>query len=528
MDLGEDSSNTSIKQFCTDPVVREFEQCYRALLESNPNAVCIHHEGSIVYANPAALKLAGISRIHEVIGTSIFDFVHSSSKPVIEERIRKMQETGQTPEILELTCIWPNGSTSDVEVISTPVPWHGIPAIQFILHDVTEHKRWERQLAESEQRFHELADSMPQIVWMAGPDGKIDYLNKKFYEQTGLTQEEVNAASDIWKLILHPDDAEATSQNWEDCSKSGDTFEMAYRYRVQKTDAFRWHLGRALPIKDPQGNVVRWFGTCTDIHRQKTTEAELEKAKAALSKATKTLEKKVDSRTSKLNASIKSMEDFCYSIAHNLRAPVRAMQGFSVALLEDYGPVLDQSGHDYISRIHSAATNMDTLILDLLAYGRIDHQDLTLRPIYLHNAMELIIRHHVTETKEVEASFHLAHLNFSINADENMLRHIFVNLFSNAVKFAKPGEKPHIEVSAEEREDMIHISVRDNGIGISPEYQRKIFYAFERLHADDYAGTGIGLAIARKAAERLGGKLGVQSEVNHGSCFWVELPKAAS
>lgn len=527
MDSGENASNTA-QQFCSEPAARDFEQCYRALLESSPNPVGVHQNGHIVYANPAALKLAGVSQVHEVLGTSIYDFIDPESKPIIEERLRQMQQTGQPPPVLEVRCVWPNGATSDVEIISTPVPWHGAPGVQFILHDITEHKHWERELAESEARFHQLADSMPQIVWMAGADGRIDYRNNRFVEQTGIPLEEAACAKNIWRLTLHPDDAEAATKNWAHSVHTGTVFEMEYRYRVRKTDAFCWYLGRALPIKNDQGKVIRWFGTCTNIHQQKITEAELEKAKAALAHAAKTLEKKVESRTTKLNASIKSMEDFCYSIAHNLRAPVRAMQGFSTALFEDYGEVLDHAGHDFVLRIHRAATNMDTLILDLLAYGRIDHQDLTLHPIYLRDTIELIINHLISEFEEVHVSFRLSQLDFKIIADENMLRHIFVNLFSNAIKFAKPGEDPRIEVSAREENETIRILVHDYGIGVSPEYQKRIFHAFERLHSDNYTGTGIGLAIARKAAERLGGKMGVESELNSGSCFWIELPKAGS
>ncbi|MFN7139436.1 MAG: PAS domain S-box protein [Limisphaerales bacterium] len=524
---GGNKSGVSEQRLCSEETAREFEQCFRALLESSPNPVCVHQNGHIVYANPAALKLAGVQNIHEVIGSSIFDFVHPDSRELLQERIRWMRETNQPPPIIELQCTWPNGSTSDVEVISTPVPWHGVAAVQFILHDITEHKRWERQLAESEARFHQLADSMPQIVWMARADGTIDYRNQKFYELTGLTEQETLGTVDIWSQILHPDDAAIANESWIQSVGSGKTFEMEYRYRIARSETYRWYLGRALPITNERGEVLRWFGTCTDIHRQKMTEAELEKARTALARSARTLEKRVDSRTAKLRASIKSMEDFCYSISHNLRAPVRALQGFSTALIEDYGYLLDDLGKDYLKRIHRAAANMDTLILDLLAYGRIDHQEMSLQPIHLRDALELILLHIKPAIEESKAQVDLSQLNYKVIGDNNMLRHIFVHFLTNAIKFTPEHQPPRINIWADDKVKFVRVSVRDNGIGISPEHQQRIFHAFERLHVQDvYAGTGIGLAIARKAAERIGGRVGVESELGKGSCFWVELPKA--
>ncbi len=522
----EEGNRTHTPAELVSRVADEFEERYRALLEQSPNPVCVHQNGRLVYANAAALKLTGFRGIHELIGASIFDFVPPESHPIIKDRIRLMHETGQPPPLIELNCNWPNGSHSEVEIIAMPVPWHGETAIQIILRDITEQKRAERRLQESERLFHQLADSMPQIVWMAKPDGTIDYRNAKFFDQTGLTRDEAEAALVIWPLVLHPHDVQRATEKWFRCVRDGVPFEMEYRYK-KKGDGYRWHLGRALPIKDEHGDVIRWFGTCTDIHHIKTTELELEQARQDLANSKKSLQKEVSSRSAKLNASIKSMEDFCYSIAHNLRAPVRAMQGFSTALLEDYHHTLDPAGLDYIERIHHSAANMDSLILDLLAYGRVDHQEVTLQTIHLHDAIELILRHMMPDVKESEAKFELENLNFQLTADENMLRYIFLNLFSNAIKFSKPGETPSVRIWAEEIDDKIKVVVQDNGIGIQPDHQQRIFYAFERLNVvDQYPGTGIGLAIARKATARLGGKMGVESQVNKGSCFWVELPKA--
>jgi PAS domain S-box-containing protein len=238
------------------------------------------------------------------------------------------------------------------------------------------------------------------------------------------------------------------------------------------------------------------------------------------------LERQVRERTADLQAANARLEAFAFSVAHDLRAPLRGMHGLSQALLEDYGERLDEVGRDYAERIVQEATSMDTLIQDLLAYGRLSHIELPVKPVDLREVVDSALHVVREEAAEREAVIDVdAHLP-TVTGNRSVLVQVFTNLLSNAIKFG--GTRPRIRVWAETRDNGIaHIWMEDQGIGIAPEHQERIFGVFERLHGvETYPGTGIGLAIVRKGIERLGGHVGVESAEGRGSRFWVELPKA--
>ena len=238
------------------------------------------------------------------------------------------------------------------------------------------------------------------------------------------------------------------------------------------------------------------------------------------------LEHKVRERTADLQAVNARLEAFAFSVAHDLRAPLRGMHGLAQALVEDYGDRLDVTGRDYARRIVDEATSMDGLINDLLAYGRLSHVELAIAPVDLQQVLEsslYAVRDDVQRSGghvEIEPGLP------TVQGNRSVLIQVFSNLLSNAVKFG--GREPHVRVWAEAREARIaHVWVEDQGIGIAPEHQDRIFGVFERLHgAETYPGTGIGLAIVKKGIERLGGRVGVESQEGRGSRFWVELPRA--
>lgn len=239
------------------------------------------------------------------------------------------------------------------------------------------------------------------------------------------------------------------------------------------------------------------------------------------------LEDQVRARTAELDERNDELEAFGYSISHDLRAPLRAMQGFSQALLEDCGDRLDAMGREYAERIIAGARRMDELIRDLLAYSRVSRAELQLMGVPLTP---------VAHSALAELSGPLRARNAKVRVDEPLhavmghpatLSQVFTNLLGNGLKFVPPERTPELRIRTERHNGLVRVWVEDNGIGIAPEHQAQIFRVFERLHsADDYPGTGIGLAIVRKAVERMGGQVGVESMPGHGSRFWVELQAA--
>jgi len=276
------------------------------------------------------------------------------------------------------------------------------------------------------------------------------------------------------------------------------------------------------------------------------------------------LEQRVIERTAALQEANTELEAFTYSVSHDLRAPLRAMQGFAQALLEDYPDRLDALGQDYAQRIVSAASRMDTLINELLAYSRLSRAELHLRPLSLTTAVEEALAQVEAEIQEKHALMRVEEPLLDVIGHRTTLVQVVANLLTNAIKFVAPGIQPQVRIWTEElpqaqehrstgaREystyyllpsaelrskpttyhslapsNWVRLWIEDNGIGIAPQYQQRIFRVFERLHGvDSYPGTGIGLAIARKGVERMGGRVGVESQTGQGSRFWIELPKA--
>jgi signal transduction histidine kinase len=239
------------------------------------------------------------------------------------------------------------------------------------------------------------------------------------------------------------------------------------------------------------------------------------------------LETRVTTRTTELQERNEELESFAYSISHDLRAPLRAMDGFSQALLEEYGDKLDATGRQYAERVKAGARRMDLLIRDLLAYSKMTRADIKVGPIEL----ERVIRSALEQVEEdargrgarVVVEEHLP----PVLGHESTLTQVVMNLLANGIKFVPAGRIPELRIRTESRDGLVRLWILDNGIGIPSEYHERIFRVFERLHrVDEYPGTGIGLAIVRKGVERMGGRVGLESEPDRGTSFWIDLPRA--
>ncbi len=266
-----------------------------------------------------------------------------------------------------------------------------------------------------------------------------------------------------------------------------------------------------------------------EIAARARIQEELVKAQSELSDYAATLESKVEERTTNLRESLQALENVLYHVAHDLRAPLRTMQGFITLLLEEHGGHFDPEGRDYARRVIDATSRMDILIRDLLDYGRLGHAKLPIHPVDTEKALNAALQQLVDVTAAKGASVLVQRPLPPVMANENVLRQILFNLLSNALIYVAPGIPPRIEVWAVIEGNNVRLSIKDNGIGICPEYHEKIFELFERLQgAEDVRGTGIGLAIVCKGAQRMKGQVGVESEPGKGSRFWVELPLASS
>jgi signal transduction histidine kinase len=259
---------------------------------------------------------------------------------------------------------------------------------------------------------------------------------------------------------------------------------------------------------------------------QKEAKEELAKAREQLRHYADNLEIKVAERTAELRESVSELESMSYTLVHDLRAPLRAMRGFALALEDDYAGKLDAPAKDYLHRISKASSRMDDLIQDVLALGSVIRLPVKMETVNLESLVDDIIEDY-PHLDVSHAEYLIDRPLHSVHGNRALLVQCISNLLGNAVKFVKAGQKVTVRIWTKKSGQKIRFNIRDNGIGIPVSLHRRIFEPFQRGHPElPVEGTGIGLTVVKKAAERMGGQIGVESEAGKGSRFWIELDAA--
>ncbi len=279
-----------------------------------------------------------------------------------------------------------------------------------------------------------------------------------------------------------------------------------------------WVSMNARLVRNEAGQPLFIEGSITDISDRKQAEEEIRRLNAEL-------EQRVIERTDQLESAIKELEAFSYTVSHNLRAPLRHIDGFLELLQQRTAPTLDEQSRHYLDTISGAAKRMGLLIDDLLAFLRMGRHELSQMPVNLGELVQDVIRELEPETLGRVIHWHVADLPV-VTGDRVMLRMVLVNLILNALKFTRPREQAEIEIGCQLGQGETVVFVRDNGVGFDMQYVDKLFGVFQRLHrADEFEGTGIGLANVRRIISRHGGKTWAEGAVNQGATFYFSLPQ---
>jgi signal transduction histidine kinase len=285
-------------------------------------------------------------------------------------------------------------------------------------------------------------------------------------------------------------------------------------WRVRKDGTRFWASIVVTALRDEEGVLYGFSKVTRDMSDRKALLEELKRHADEL-----------ELRVQEREQSNAELEAFAYSVSHDLRAPLRAIVGFAEALQEDCTKDLNQQGREYLDEIIKAAARMNVLVQDLLEYGRVSRVNLQLTAVNLKDAVDDAIRQ-LGNDHGGSLALHISP-DLWVRAHEQALAQVTFNLLSNAVKFHKKGLSPQVDLRAEAHNTSVRLSVTDNGIGIAPQHRERIWQVFERLHdRETYPGTGIGLAIVKRAISRMEGSCGLESEVEKGSTFWIELPLA--
>ncbi len=395
--------------------------------------------------------------------------------------------------------------------------------------DITDRKRAEVDLRESGQRYRFLADAMPQIIWTAKPDGEMDYYNQPWYDYSGLTFEQTRERG--WTPVLHADDLQVCVDRWFKAHTTASHYEIECRFKRAADGAYRWHLVRAMPLRDRQGAIVQWVGTCTDIDEQKRAEVRLREAQV-------TLEQRVGERTRELSAAKAEADranaaksEFLANMSHEIRTPLNAVIGLGFLLEQT---TLTEDQHQFLSKIQFAGRSLLSVVNNVLDLSKIEAREMTLEEESF-DLPELFTN--ISQMLTAQAKFKgiklivepRSDLPRFVIGDVARLRQILINLLNNAIKFTDVG---HVELKAyytEHGSDHVRLrcEVIDTGIGIEPAVVKRMFVPFAQADASTtrrFGGTGLGLSIARHLVELMGGEIEANSTVGVGSTFWFEIP----
>jgi PAS domain S-box-containing protein len=384
---------------------------------------------------------------------------------------------------------------------------------------------------------------IPQMVWNAGADGEISYINQRWLDYTGISLEK--AAGRGWLAAVHPDDVKGVYTAWQHTvsknSTDTDLFNQEFRLRRAADGTYRWMLGVAVPLYKPDGTVDQWIGAMADIDDQKRQAENLEqmvrRRTAALLEQIeerKRAEQKVQAVATELSRSNAELEQFAYVASHDLQEPLRKIQAFGDRLRTKVRDELPETGREYVDRMLNSAGRMRRLIDDLLTFSRVTTQPRSFTRTNLCDIVEEVVNDLSERIEQAEGTVKVGELP-EIDADPTQMRQLFQNLIANAVKFQRPGAPPVVEIAGEVVNDspkpngeplpICRLTIRDNGIGFDEKYLDRIFQVFQRLHGrEEYEGTGIGLAICRKIVERHGGAITARSRLGEGTAFVVSLP----
>ncbi len=497
-----------------EAALRESEERFRSVVDSANDGILVYDKQlNVIAGNLAAERILGLP-LANIIGaagfTSLLPCVHADGSPILpDERPTRLTVKSGKPLTGQIVGIYrPDGSMNWLSVntgfLRRPgdADWYGVVST---IGDITKQRHAELALSASEALYRQTFELATAGIAHVDLSGRFMKVNRRLCEILGYGEQELIGRP--VKEISHPEDRNLTdSQRMRVRSGEKPSVRFEKRY-LRKSGAIVWvDLSVALAC-DASGAPQYEIALFDDITERKKAEAALREAHEELKRS---------------NA---ELEQFAYVASHDLQEPLRMVSSYTQLLMRRYGDKLDGDAKDFTAFIVDGATRMKQLIEDLLAYSRVGTRDKNFKPVDAESSLKRALTNLRAAIQDSGATVTQDKLP-TIPCDEVQLAQLFQNLIGNALKFRKPDVAPAVHVGAAEQGAEWEFMVRDNGIGIEPQYFERIFMVFQRLHdKGEYPGTGIGLAIVKKVVERHGGRIWVQSQPGAGTTFHFTMPK---
>ncbi|OEC88317.1 sensor histidine kinase [Methanobacterium bryantii] len=496
--------------------LKESQEYYEALFELSPTyTVLLGLDGTIKNFNKKTELFAGMPR-EKLIGIPFteLDFVPKAGMNAHIERISKLAN-GKPVEPFESRIAERNGKIHWIEVHSTLLKKGSAPPeILVSCNDITERKKTENALKESEEKFRQIAENMGEVFWVIDPKtGEVIYVSPVYQWVWGRTCQSLYENHKSWIEAIHPEDRDRTVEMIWNGFDNIDEAKEGFEYRVIRPDGkIIWVWMQSFLIMDESGEISRIVGVASEITGYKKAEEEI---KALLDE---------------LKRSNEELQQFAYVTSHDLQEPLRTIASFTQLMARRYKGKLDDDADEFMDYIVDASVRMKQMIMDLLEYSRVGTKQEMFRAIHIESELNdvLVNLNDLIERSRAEITHDPLPVVFG---DESQLLLLFQNLITNAIKFRKENEPPkiHISVACDHEKNEYVFSISDNGIGIEEQYFGRIFTIFQRLHTrDEYPGTGIGLSVAKRIVERHGGRIWVESTFGEGSVFYFSIPVGES
>jgi len=517
------------QQAKTAAALLQTQSDYRNVVEDQTELICrFLPDGTLTFVNGAYCRYFNCTQ-EQLVGSQFWDFIPPESQKVTRDCLASISVQNAVA-IVEHEVLVPGGALRWQHWTNRGLfdRFNQIIAFQSVGRDVTERKIAEEQhrqyemekevaavLKASEARFRQLADAMPQIVWTASADGSPEYFNQKGYALIGAT--EGPAGHQNWIDALHPEDRQPCLHRWYRCTATGQPFQMEFRIRqIREPAEYRWYLARALPVRNEAGKVLRWYGTCTDVHDHRMAEESLRISESRLREANR------------------AKDHFLAALSHELRTPLTPVMLAAAAHIHDHG--LSEELANDLHTIYVNTAMEVALIDDLLDLTRVGHGKIDLKKerIDVHAMLQQTATTCADESfqsKSLRISLELVATSHWVLADSTRLTQVFWNIIKNAVKFSNPGDIITIR-TADGADKSLIIEFIDTGRGIEPADLPRIFDPFEQGNPQTtrtFGGLGLGLALSKSFVDLHGGRISATSPGRgHGATIRVELPALLS